>query len=98
MPRQRYVRGSFTLESNVIDLQAYYEQHKSKLDEIVAWANTLNIYVGFGTSEDHTYLCEYEVYERTAQMCKGVVAELKTMLKSEWKNVQLGYQVEGYTP
>lgn len=98
MPQQKYVRGSFLLEENVDDSKAYYEQHKAKVDEVIAWANQLHIsYVAFGLSADHTYLCEYEVYGQTTRMCKGVASELKAMLKSEWKGIRMGYQVEGHT-
>lgn len=95
MAKEKFVRGSWLLEENVEDVSAYYEQHKAKVDEVIDWANRLNIYVGFGTSEDGTYLCEYEVTGQTARMCKGVATELKALLKSEWERVRLGYQVEG---
>lgn len=75
MPQQKYVRGSFLLEENVDDSKVYYEQHKAKVDEVIAWANQLHIYVAFGLSADHTYLCEYEVYGQTTRMCKGVASE-----------------------
>ena len=75
MPQQKYVRGSFLLEENVDDSKVYYEQHKAKVDEVIAWANQLHIsYVAFGLSADHTYLCEYEVYGQTTRMCKGVAS------------------------
>lgn len=66
-------------------------------NEVIAWANQLHIYVAFGLSADHTYLCEYEVYGQTTRMCKGVASELKAMLKPEWKGIRMGYQVEGHT-
>ena len=88
MLQQKYVRGSFLLEENVDDSKVYYEQHKAKVDEVIAWANL---------SADHTYLCEYEVYGQTTRMCKGVASELKAMLKPEWKGIRMGYQVEGHT-
>jgi len=96
MAKQQYVRGSFLLEENVGDAQAYYEQHKRTIDSIIEWADTLRIYVGFGVSEDRTYLCEYEVLGATKQMCNGVVTELKALLKAEWKKVSLGYQTKGF--
>lgn len=95
MAKAKFVRGSWLLEEHVEDASAYYEQHKAKVDEVIDWANRLDIYVGFGKSEDDTYLCEYEVTGQTARMCKGVAAELKALLKTEWKKVSLGYQVEG---
>lgn len=83
MPQQKYVRGSFLLEENVDDSKVYYEQHKAKVDEVIAWANQLHIsYVAFGLSADHTYLCEYEVYGQTTRMCKGVASELKAPARS----------------
>ena len=36
--QQKYVRGSFLLEENVDDSKVYYEQHKAKVDEVIAWA------------------------------------------------------------
>lgn len=36
--QQKYVRGSFLLEENVDDPKVYYEQHKAKVDEVIAWA------------------------------------------------------------
>ncbi len=96
MAKEKFVRGSWLLEECVEDASAYYEQHKAKVDEVIDWANCLNIYVGFGTSEDGTYLCEYDVTGQTTQMCKGIAAELKALLKAEWKNVRLGYQVQGF--
>lgn len=47
MPQQKYVRGSFLLEENVDDSKAYYEQHKAKVDEVIAWANQLHISMAF---------------------------------------------------
>lgn len=76
MPQQKYVRGSFLLEENVDDSKVYYEQHKAKVDEVIAWANQLHIYVAFGLSADHTYLCEYEVYGQTTRMC-GAYASIR---------------------
>ena len=59
MAKLRYIKGSFLLENNVEDPNAYYNLHKSKIDAVIKWANDLGIYVGFGISSDNTYLCEY---------------------------------------
>lgn len=83
-------------KKSVTDDSAYYEQHKSTINNIIAWADSLRIYVGFGVSDDKTYLCEYEVLCDTKAMCKGIASELKAKLKAEWKGVSLGYQTFGY--
>ena len=81
MAKKQFVRGSWLLKKDVADSNAYCETHRTTIDSIIAWADTLNIYVGFGLSEDKTFLCEYEVFK----------------LKSEWKGVSLGYQTFGHT-
>ena len=96
MAKLRYIKGAFLLENNVEDPNAYYNLHKSKIDAVIKWANDLGIYVGFGISSDNTYLCEYNATGNTSKMCKGIAAELKSRLKTEWKKVELGYQAEGY--
>lgn len=96
MVKKQFVRGSWLLEKDVIDDSTYYKQHKSAIDSIIAWANSLNIYTGFGVSSDKTFLCEYEVFSDTKAMCKGIASELKAKLKSEWKGVSLGFQTFGY--
>ena len=61
MLQQKYVRGSFLLEENVDDSKVYYEQHKAKVDEVIAWANQLHIsYVAFGLSADHSETDRYD--------------------------------------
>ena len=96
MAKMNYIRGSFTLEANIADTNEYYNRHKPTIDKIIAWAEKIDVYVAFGTSDDRTYLCEYEVRGRTKTLCRSLVSELKTMLKQEWKRTGLGYQASGY--
>lgn len=98
MAKKKFVRGSFTLADNITDLDAYYQEHKSAIDEIIKWAEQVGMYVGFGISTDNTYLCEYDTTQLTKSMCTGLANELKAKLKAEWKSsVQLGYQAFGDT-
>lgn len=96
MNKRKFVRGSYTLAADITDLDAYYQEHKTTIDEIIKWADQIGMYVGFGTSSDNTYLCEYETTQRTKPMCTSIANELKAKLKAEWKSsVQLGYQAYG---
>lgn len=96
MAKKKFVRGSFTLDKNITDLDAYYAKHKSTIDGICEWADKVGMYVAFGTSDDDTYLCQYEIVQFTKAMCSGLSNELKARLKAEWKSsVQLGYQAFG---
>lgn len=96
MSKRKFVRGSYTLAADITDLDAYYQEHKTTIDDIVKWADQIGMYVGFGTSSDNIYLCEYETTQSTKSMCTGLANELKVKLKTEWKSsVKLGYQAYG---
>ena len=96
MSKKKFVRGSYTLAANITDPDAYYQEHKAAIDGVIKWADQVGMYVGFGTSPDNTYLCEYDTTQFTKSMCTGLANELKARLKAEWKSsVKLGYQVYG---
>ena len=96
MSNRKFVRGSYILATNITDLDAYYHKHKTAIDSIIEWADKVGMYVGFGTSSDNTYLCEYDTTQLTKSMCTGLVNELKARLKAEWKSsVKLGFQAHG---
>lgn len=78
---KKFIKGTFELEKDVTDLVAFEEPIKPQLLEIIEWANKYEIGITFGTSDDNTYLCEFDVTAKTVQMCKGYVAELNAMLK-----------------
>lgn len=78
------------------DPDAYYQEHRAAIDGVIKWADQVGMYVGFGTSTDNTYLCEYDTTQFTKSMCIGLANELKVRLKAEWKSsVKLGYQAYG---
>jgi len=96
MAKKKFVRGWFTLDDNITDLDTYYQEHKSAIDEIIKWADQVGMYVVFETSSDNTYLCKYNTTQLTKSMCTGLANELKAKLKSEWKSSgQLEYQAYG---
>ena len=99
MSKKKFVRGSYTLAANITDPDAYYQEHKAAIDGVIKWADQVGMYVGFGTSTDNTYLCEYDTTQFTKSMCTGLANELKARLKAEWKlSVKLGYQAYGDSP
>lgn len=78
---KKFIRGTFELEKNVTDLVSFEQPKMPQLMKIIEWAKKNGVGVTFGTSADDTYLCEFDVTAQTIQMCKGYVAELKSMLK-----------------
>jgi hypothetical protein len=92
---KKYIRGTFELAQNVTDLEAFEEKRKPQLLGIIEWATANGIGVKFGTSEDGTYLCEFDTVAGTLQLCKGYVAELKSMLKTLFPKARVVLQYEG---
>lgn len=85
----RFKKGTFMLKEGVTDLVAFEEPIRPKLQKIIDWATQEGIGLKFGTSEDNTYLCEYDVVARTNQLCAGYVSELKAMLKELFPKVSM---------
>lgn len=92
---KRFIKGTFELDQNVTDLEAYEENHIIALSEIINWANDLNVYVAFGTADDNTYLCEFKMVGNTASLCRSLLSELKEMLKKEWKKPKSLWEASG---
>ena len=93
--RRRFIEGSFELDKNVSDLVKYEEEREEFLNEILEWGNDNKIGILFGTSQDNTYMCEFNVVCNTSAMCKGYVAELKNKLKKMFPKAKIIMQVEG---
>lgn len=92
---KKFIKGTFELDQNVIDLEGYEEQHKRAIEEILDWAESYDVGINMGTSDDNTYLIEYKIVGKTASFCKGVLAELRSMLKDEWKKTKSLWQGSG---
>lgn len=92
---KKFIKGTFELDKDVINLEEYEDKHKTALEEIIDWANSLDVDVLFGTSDDNAYLIEYKIVGKTASLCKGLLSELRSMLKDEWKKTQSVWQASG---
>lgn len=92
---KKFIKGTFELDQNVINLEEYEATHKRAIDEIFDWANSFDVGINMGTSDDNTYLLEYKIVGHTASFCKGVLAELKSILKDEWKKTKSLWQGSG---
>lgn len=82
---KKFIKGTFELDQNVTNLEEYEEKHKRAIEEIINWAYSFDININMGTSEDNSYLIEYKIVGKTSAGCKGLLSELKAMLKEEWK-------------
>ena len=92
---KKFIKGTFELDTDVINLEEYEEKHRNAIEEIIAWANTFNAVINMGTADDNSYLIEYKIVGNTASFCKGLLSELKSMLKAEWKKTNSLFQASG---
>ena len=58
---KKFIKGTFELDQNVVDLEGYEEKHRKAIDEIVDWANSFDVGIGMGTASDNSYLLEYKI-------------------------------------
>lgn len=53
---KKFIKGTLELDQNVTDLEAYEEKHKNAIEELIDWANSFDVAINMGTSDDNTYL------------------------------------------
>lgn len=92
---KKFIKGTFELDRDVVNLEEYEDKHKRAIEEILYWADDFNVAINMGTADDNTYLLEYKIVCNTASLCKGLLSELKSMLKSEWKKTKSLWQSGG---
>lgn len=92
---KKFVRGTLQLAEYVEDIDAYTEKHRKFFEDVVDWADRMEVQVTFGTSNDNAYLCEYVIIGQTNQYCKGLFSELKAMLKPVFPKVKSLFQGSG---
>lgn len=92
---RRFIEGTFELDKNVSDLIKYEEEREEFLKDVIEWATDNAVIIGFGTSQDNSYMCEFNVVCNTSAMCKGYVAELKNKLKKMFPKAKIVMQFNG---
>ena len=70
-----------------------HNEHKKVIDEVIDWCNKLDLCIVFGGTADNKYICEYAFSGLTKAYLKGLVAELKAMLKSDFPQIKEHHQV-----
>lgn len=92
---RKFTRGTFELEKNVTDLEAFENRHEPMIKEIIQWADSQDIYLVFGTSNSNNYLCEFDIRADTAKMCKGYLMVLGEKMKAISKKARVIFQADG---
>ena len=91
----RFVRGTFCLDRDVVDLENWEQLHKLQLEQIGELCKILDIEFQCGLTEDNKYIIEYRVIAPTAQQCNSFYRELKTTLKEYFTKPEELQQFKG---
>ena len=92
---KKFIKGTFELDKNVVDLEEYENKRKTKILEIVDWCNTFGVAINCGTADDNAYLCEYKIVAKTKAMCNSLLREFKELLKECYPYVKTIWQGSG---
>ena len=92
---KKFIKGTFELDQNVVDLLKYEEKHIKAIEEIIDWANKFDVEIRMGTAEDDSYLIEYRIVGNTTAFCKSLLSELKPIIKKEWKKAKSLMETSG---
>lgn len=92
---KKFIKGTFELDQNVIDLVEYENQRKNAIEELIDWADSFDVAINMGTADDNSYLCEYKIVGKTASFCKGLLSELRQILKEYWPKTKSLWQGSG---
>ena len=78
---KKFIKGTIELDSNVTDLGSYEKKKELYLEAIRDFCDKYLIEYVMGTSDDNYYLIEYKIVANTKSLCKGILTEMKTLLK-----------------
>lgn len=92
---KKFIKGTFELDENITNLEAYEENKKVGISQIIDWGEKYRVGIVLGTSDDNFYLCEYKIVANTKAMCNGMLKELKSLLKAHFPYVKSLWQGSG---
>lgn len=58
---KKFIKGTFELDKDIVNLEEYEEKHKRAILEILDWAESFDVGINMGTADDNTYLIEYKI-------------------------------------
>ena len=92
---KRFIKGTFELDKDVTDLEAYEEKNKRRTQAVQTFCDALDIAFVMGTADDNTYLIEYKIVGNTKSYCRGVLREMKDLLKRYFPYVKSLWEASG---
>ena len=92
---KKFIKGTIELDENVTDLEGYEKKKDYILKAIRSFCDKNDIKYVMGTSDDNYYLIEYKIVANTKSFCKGILSELKALLKRYFPYVKSLWEASG---
>jgi hypothetical protein len=92
---KKFIKGTIELDKNVEDLEAYEKKKELYLSAIRGFCDKYDIEYVIGTSDDNYCLIEYKIVANTKSLCKGILSELKALLKRYFPYVKSFWEASG---
>lgn len=92
---KKFIEGTLEIRDDISDLDDFIALHKNEADYIISYANENDIELDIGTSSDNEILCNYKIIKETLKECRQTMSELKKVLHTLFKRIDLLYEVHG---
>ena len=83
MSKRKFVQGAYTLAADITDLDAYYQEHKTTIDEIIKWAGRSESSLVKIVSAPGLCLQKITTAEPDESQIEAAIAAMKGVLEDE---------------
>ena len=86
-------KGYYAIGENIYDVEAFTNNHKKTIDEIMEWANKEDVFVEFGYLKNGQVYCRYHLNKMVCspeaeRKAISLESELEHLLKSEFPSMR----------
>lgn len=92
---KKFIEGTLEIKDDISNLDDFIALHKNEADYIISYANENDIEFNFGTSINNEILCNYKIIKETLKECRQTMSELKKVLHTLFKRIDLLYEAHG---
>ena len=80
--------GYYVIGENIYDVEAFINNHKETIDEIIGWANKEGVFVEFGCLKNGQAYCRYHLGRKDKYVVAALEGALDYLLKSEFPSMR----------
>ena len=81
-------KGYYVIGENIYNVEAFTNNHKETIDEIMEWANKKYVFVEFGCLKNGQAYCRYHLGRKDKYAVVALEGVLEHLLKSEFPSIR----------